>query len=121
MKEFIPFEEAVELKHLGFHYDCFSYLMHDETQGPIGLYYCYDHPEDLYVLQPTFSQAFRFFREKYDLQYWLRDGGYLGKCFIQITVYKHDKIYFLSSEAMEYEEAELQCLRLLIKIAKESI
>lgn len=60
------------------------------------------------------SMAFRWFREKYDIQYWLNDGGCLGKAFIKITGFKHDKFYFSSSEPMEYEEAELYCLDRLI-------
>jgi hypothetical protein len=148
MKDFIPFELAYQLKELEFDEECLGF--YDAYNGDSHLF-LHDRYKPLWLvrtwrrlfsksvsettfvsqfyveyingvcLAPTFSQAFRFFREKYDLQYWLRDGGYLGKCFIQITGYKHDKIYFLSSEAMEYEEAELQCLRLLIKIAKESI
>jgi hypothetical protein len=68
---------------------------------------------------PTFSQAFRFFRKKYDLQCWIHDGGYVGKCCIKITGYNHDKFYFSSSEPMEYEDAELACLRKLIEIVKQ--
>jgi len=71
-----------------------------------------------YVMAPTFSQVFRWFREKYDIQYWFNDGGYLGKVFIKITGYKYDKFYFSSSEPMEYEEAELACITKLIEIVK---
>jgi hypothetical protein len=113
MKEFIPFEEAVALKHLGFDYDCFSYLRHDETQGPIGLYYCYDQPEDLYVLQPTFQQAFSWFRE----YFWMHQQ-------IEYVMAANRYDWWVGSfmgHSKTYEEAELASLRQLIKISKESI
>jgi hypothetical protein len=114
MKEFIPFEEAVSLKHLGFDYDCFSYLRHDETHGPIGLYYCYDQPEDLYVLQPTFSQAFRFFRDKYNLHSYI-EGAYP---WFRFYINSEDDRWEGYKE-MTYEEAELECIRKLIQIVKQ--
>jgi hypothetical protein len=111
MQDFIPFKEAVALKELGFNEHCFATYIGETFDSSVQFL-----SDDYFTAAPTFSQAFRFFREKYDLQYWLRNGGYLGKCFIQITGYKHDKIYFSSSEPMEYEEAELACLRRLIEI-----
>ena len=124
MIDFILYPEALELKELGFDEPCLKFyankklvLALDTDNGDINSKLNQYNP--LYVSAPTFSQSFRFFREKHDLQYWMRDGGYLGKCFIKITGYKHDKIYISSSEPMEYEEAELECLRKLIEIAKQ--
>ena len=75
------------------------------------------------VLAPTFSQAFRWIREKHNLI-----GGieYIGglkpkTTWWDIYVVGH---YNIDSKKMEmkyqpYEEAELACLKKLIKIAKE--
>ena len=100
------------MKELGFDEPCFMiyYNGTDEMRGESHFLFGRD------TKAPTFSQAFRFFREKYDLQCWIHDGGYVGKCCIKITGYNHDKFYFSSSEPMEYEEAELACLRRLIEI-----
>jgi hypothetical protein len=117
MKDLIPYNEALELKQLGFDEFCFiKYWINNE--GLANTKWYWNHNGGMKLSAPTFSQAFRWFREKHDLQYWMHDGGYLGKCFIKITGYKHDKFYFSSSEPMEYEEAELACLRKLIEIAK---
>jgi hypothetical protein len=118
MKDFIPYNEALELKHLGFDEPCFrfqnniSYII--EEKGWLNW-----NEVEQFVSLPTFSQSFRFFREKYDLQCWIHDGGYVGKCCIKITGYNHDKFYFSSSEPMEYEEAELDCLKGLIELVKQ--
>lgn len=125
-KEFVPYEEALALKELGFDEPCFGYFNTTSYLG-IGSFVfkeCDKSTIDGYgnkpLLRPTFSQAFRWFRENHDLQYWINNGGYLGKVLIKITGYKHDNFYFSSSEPMEYEEAEeVACLRNLIEIVKE--
>ena len=114
-KEFVPYEEALALKELGFDEPCFA-VYFNTTQQLYFDKYINEFTKDVRTLAPTFSQAFRWFREKYDIQYWLNDGGCLGKAFIKITGFKHDKFYFSSSEPMEYEEAELACLIKLIEI-----
>jgi len=110
-KYFIPYEHAVELKELGFDYDCFSYFRYDETQGSIGLYYSYDQPKDLYVLQPTFQQAFRWFRD----YFWLHQH-------IEYVKAANRYDWWVGSfmgHSTTYEEAELACLKKLIDLAKK--
>ena len=123
-KDFVPHNIALEMKSLGFNEPCFGrWLIITEWGTPTGEIRLQigakaeDYDKEQFHA-PTFSQCFRWFRERRDLQYWLSDGGYLGKCFIKITGYKHDKFYFSSSEPMEYEEAELACLIKLIEIVK---
>jgi hypothetical protein len=124
MKDFIPFEESLALKRLGFDEDCYSYFREDMSQGPIGLYYTYDHPQDLNVLQPTFSQAFRWFRENHLLVVSQdRDGGWW--IFNIKTVEDEDnegckKVKDGHIIRDEYEEAELECLKRLIEIVKQN-
>lgn len=115
-KEFVPYTEAFELKKLGFDKPCFGWWFADEQMLIIEK--SKKSTSETVAQAPTYSQAFRWFREKYDLQLWLGDGGMLSKAFVKITGYKHDKFYFSSSEPMEYEEAELYGLNQLIKIAK---
>lgn len=123
MKDFIPYEEALELNKLGFELDkdsVFGYWNLIEHGKDWWTFDTRIHMDSVdYIEAPTFSQAFRFFREKYDLQCWIHDGGYVGKCCIKITGYNHDKFYFSSSEPMEYEEAELDCLKGLIELVKQ--
>lgn len=123
-KEFIPYTEALTLKELGFDEPCFGYYI--ETKEWIPASYSqkgtiYPSNSDLingWVSSPLYQQAFRWFREKHDLQ----ASNIMfsnGKYDTGITRYKgtqsvwgHGPIYDT------YEEAELACLKKLIEIVK---
>lgn len=97
-KEFIPYEQALELKELGFKKD-----------NDFGLLYKGDDiPSILY------QQAFRWFREKYKLLGLPKPYGYE----IQYNAELHYWGTIIEKEANTYEEAELACLKKLIEIAK---
>jgi len=135
-KEFIPYEQALALKELGF-----------ESPYPIGGYqggkvFYYEKGKLYYdgrpmyssdahsgqLLAPLYQQAFRWFREKYNLVHtvysnasgyiWelhynqerggthICDSGESGDC--------EDSGMFTT-----YEKAELECLKKLIEIVKQ--
>ena len=107
-KEFIPYEIALELKELGFDEPCFGYFKYEDEFYLEGSYKNSEHGFSISV--PTFSQAFRWFREKYDLHY--------------VIVKAKSWFYAINGCNTQegfntYEEAELACLRQLIEIAKE--
>lgn len=150
-KEFIPYEEALELKRLGFDEPCFAF--YDAYNGDSHLFYnlrgkshwllrvinalrnkqeqsvletSQYHLEylegDNAVLAPTYSQAFRWFRENYDIDSFVRrkykNAVKIGY-FFGIDTLKYFKfIDFLSKTYETYEEAELECLKQLIEIVK---
>jgi hypothetical protein len=106
-KEFIPYEQALELKELG--------LLTYKKDNDFGLLYKgSDIPSILY------QQAFRWFREKHDL---------FGCIDLQACVPSHwfiridkieinDYLYHSEDENIQYstyEEAELACLKRLIE------
>ena len=65
---------------------------------------------------PTFSQAFRWFRENYDLFGVVEGKGYEHK---RYYIYSINGKWHPSQPAIDtYEEAELACLKELIKISK---
>jgi hypothetical protein len=71
-KEFVPYELAVKLKAIGFDEPCLGYY-HVNDGYTKGYAFCYfDKPKfcesDTSVLAPTFSQAFRWFREKFNIE-----------------------------------------------------
>ena len=70
------------------------------------------------TLAPTFSQAFRFFREKYNLlgcsQYFT--GGYY--CYTINDMKDTKESNRLFTEFSSFKEAELACLEKLIEIVK---
>jgi len=125
-KEFIPYEQALALKELGF-----------ESPYPIGGYqsgavFYYEKGELYYdgrpmyssdahsgqLLAPLYQQVFRWFREKYRLdgkpEYFLNDWY----CFIINDMKEEDTSRRLFTEFPSYEQAELECLKKLIEIIK---
>jgi hypothetical protein len=112
-KEFIPYEQALELKELGFDEPCFGrYDGRDENKGKIW----YEMPnlgkgwipvED--VLAPLYQQAFRWFREKYGFTY------SIGVTNIGVV---HVGTTFLLQDNDSFEEAEIACIKKFIEIVK---
>lgn len=113
-KEFVPYELAVKLKELGFDEPCL--FAFDNCSTPMR---CSDlrtneqqfngvnYNSSTYTSQPTFSQAFRWFRGKYNLRE-------------QYGVFPHHTIitnYII--DGGNEEEAEIECLKKLIEIVKE--
>lgn len=120
-KEFIPYEQALELKELGFDEECLKYQwidqdvskwMHDSA-SPSSFhtqkYWMED--DDLYSISiPTFSQAFRWFREKY--------GLYPHVEYVHNSDFFEWYVSHKRGVCKTYEKAELACLNRLIKIVK---
>ena len=68
-KEFIPYEQALVLKELGFDEPCFAWfiLEGDGAKSTLVLEKCPKQDIGL-CLAPLYQQAFRWFREKYNLK-----------------------------------------------------
>ena len=110
-KEFIPYEQAVALKELGFDEPCFRGWYEDE-----GLYY---HPDsDIVLDNPTFSQAFRWFREKYGYDVTIKKCTPSEYKFEIEQLFVENNYYFIDFPFPSYEVAELECLKKLIEIVK---
>ena len=116
-KEFVPYELAVKLKELGFDEDCFGYYHLNEGYTK-GYAFCYfnepkRYESDSAVLTPTFSQAFRWFREKHDLCSHVRmfDGKF---------TFEINEVEFVLQSKETHEEAELGCLIKLIEIVEQT-
>ena len=119
-KEFVPYEQALALKELGFDEKCGAcyYKKFDNEIGYHKVYRDFNFVQ-LTVSAPTFSQAFRFFREKYGLHYIIckniQTDGYGYREVILIPYMEENENTIFKT----YEEAELECLVKLIEIAKE--
>ena len=119
-KEFVPYDLAAELRNLGFDKPCFGNI---DQIGYIHVKGSKSSPRGSMMYNiidcPTFSQAFRFFREKYGLHYIIckniqMDGyGYREVILIPYMEENENTIF------KTYEEAEVECLVKLIEIAKE--
>ena len=120
-KEFVTYEIGLELKNFGFDEPCLAgYSTSTEK-----LEY-YSRPlvtkDSFTVDAPTFSQAFRFFREKYELFHsiFYQDDNSGPGSFDYEILNKRGKSQG-DDEYLEfdtYEEAELACLKKLIEIVK---
>ena len=119
-KEFVPYELALKLKELGFDEPCFGYFT-----SPKEL--IVQQPKDrngVYVyFAPTYSQAFRWFREKYEIEattacfYSKRlDIPYEERQYHCHII--RDGITSKGPKYESYEEAELACLTKLIEIVE---
>lgn len=142
-KEFIPYEQSLDLKELGFDeptlyayfkiggfnkysrvYEPIVYTLN--TNGnPFGEYFngrnwniSITPKSKIQCSAPTFSQSFRWFREKYKLNSLIIDSisysWYFNINDMQIDDVVSEVLYFKS-----YEKAELECLKKLIEIVKE--
>jgi hypothetical protein len=114
-KEFIHYEQAVDLKELGFDEPCFAWY------GPTGIFNDWESTD---TIAPLYQQCFKWFREKYNLHSEiLLDKTTQPKYCFEIHKYEdfgnYEEIrigeWFLYRT---YEEAELACLIKLIEILK---
>jgi predicted AlkP superfamily phosphohydrolase/phosphomutase len=122
-KEFVPYELALRMKQLGFDEPCIAfYEPNNKEVMVVGVPQRYNDPSLLYLKDfcaPTYSQAFRWFREKNDLYYTIEGSKKYGFAFF-IYYENDDKDELKSKEYFTYEEAELACLEKLIEIVENN-
>ena len=129
----IPYESALKLKELGFDEPCFGKFYYNQLEiGGIWTNNDFKEEPDIFISAPLYQQAFRFFREKYNIQGYIYSSAVRGNAekTKQFTGYIWNingiDMPFLSTDARDelydtYEEAELACLMKLIEIKTKSI
>ena len=125
MKDFTLYPEAFELKQLGFDEPCLKFYATEklvigldtdngDTNSKLSQY------NPLFISAPTYTQAFRWFREKYKLKCCIIPlvcgRGYSDLYESRIHQEKHS-VSIIGNYKI-YEEAELACLKELIEIVK---
>jgi hypothetical protein len=126
VKDFIQYTEALELKQLGFDEPCFAYYKDGKITGVNKWdredwgFHVITNKEvtsvtSEIVIAPTYSQAFR----------WFRDNGKISEIFSQLLPsnkykwgFKIQGVEGITDGFFTYEEAELECLKKLIEIIK---
>ena len=126
-KEFIPYEQALELKELGFDEECLGYYHTTLSSSDVDLvlgkthnrfYHLVGIPEDFNTLAPLYQQTFRWFREKYGVMYTV-DNNIVSNTFHgSYTKINSDYESDYTDDFATYEEAELECLKKLIEMVK---
>jgi hypothetical protein len=133
-KEFLPYELAVKLKALGFDEPCFG-IWKDGKLISVGGHWGAGITHSMFGFEgdrfapdeyraSTFSQAFRWFREKFDLRIWIESNHGVLKFEYVIATTNHnfiDKQFNDFSSDKTYEEAELACLDKLIEIVENKL
>jgi hypothetical protein len=145
-KDFIAYELALELKQLGFNEPCFAFyqteynedspiMVDDDDQYRISGFRTCKNSEipNHYTASPTYSQAFRWFREKYGLYYTMYiirpfknpEEEYPEEVWIAQVCQSDIKEFINTDNGLAinhfytYEEAELTAIKKLIEIIKE--
>jgi hypothetical protein len=115
-KNFIPYEESVALEELGFNEPCFAgySILTEKIEF-------YSKPlltrDSFTVDAPTYSQAFRWFRDNHGFYNQIHKGyGWEG--IIRNSV--NGDIEWNDGTYNSPEEAELACLKKLIEIVKNN-
>jgi hypothetical protein len=118
IEEIVPYQEALELKQLGFNEPCLASYYHAGKRLDICEYI--NHGEYT-ILSPTFSQAFRWFRNNYRLNTQIAFCEYSvsSENAWKFTLDNPTNIQIWNGKFSTYEEAELACLKKLIEIANE--
>jgi len=124
-KEFTLYEEALALKELGFDEPCMKeFHIQELLDNSTGCEMTNTDLVELYgeqdvIAAPTYSQAFRFFREKgaWPIETWVQP-------YLSANPRAYEGLYWRRgvTESLgifnTHEEAELACLRKLIEIVK---
>ena len=129
-KEFVPYEQALALKEIGFNEYCFAIIHSGGGLKPQTQSVLRQNSElvNYLVTSPTFSQAFRWFREKYQKNIVIFSDGFQWTFDLrwvdEDSFDKYPTVQFPRREVGRemfdtYEDAELKCLKKLIEIVKE--
>ena len=145
-KEFVKYEQAIALKELGFDEPCFGWFRSTLIPSNFTEFFLEtefgmnESPSDWVnsnfldkaCSAPLYQQAFRWFREKYNIQGYIYSSTVRGNTekTKQFTGYIWNingiDTPFLSTDARDelhdtYEEAESACLDKLIEIVRERL
>ena len=116
-KEFIPYEQALELKELGFEKICFAWY----HKGKLTFNELYNLPDinqnTRNTSAPLYQQAFKWFREKYGIYTIIEFSAAFNLWIFTINKIKGG-FNVGGSNYNTYEEAEIACLKKLIEIIK---
>jgi len=129
IEQFVPYKQAEQLKELGFDEKCFGFYQNDESLA-IGLeekdmqHFTNKRAlksETYQCIAPLYSQAFDWFREKYQLFSSIKPSFCNNSSSIIFLYYyiNNNEDFTCIVEYKTYQEAQLACLDKLIELVKE--
>jgi hypothetical protein len=138
-EEFVPYELALRMKTLGFNENCYRVgnpngaiswrFMDVAGMEGVGIDNLLEVEfDDRWVEIPTYSQTFRWFREKYSIHCeitqttdWEEDNESWNFVIYKYKLGNNDGMKDSDVDFNTYEEAELECLKKLIEIVEQKI
>ena len=129
-KEFVPYEQALALKELGFNEKCFfvynfkNKLVQKSPTIPLEHCINIDGGHGAQCTAPLYQQTFRWFRENHFLHSHITCSCTMNEILsYDWTIHKimnpgTREENFITDYERTYEEAELECLMKLIEIVK---
>jgi hypothetical protein len=132
---FVPYQIALDMKLIGFNEPCFGSINKTSNSAYIpskgGFFTNSSFKNDYTIPCPMYSQAFRFFREKYELSCIIELTDNSTYYYYDFTISDsknrdyNDEDCFDSCKRIyddrrfgKYEEAEIECLKNLISLIK---
>jgi len=115
---FVPYQQSLELRELGFNEICLTHywgenILNEAYGGWM------KNSNTKYVMAPTWEQAFKWFRENYNL-IGLVEGGYdNGKNIFTYVIWDGFKDNMIDEYFDTYEDTQLTCLKEIINIKKK--
>ena len=125
IKEFIPYEQALALKELGFDEPCFGYYIIDDQELVNDKWMQHPNESTWTINAPTFSQTFMIFREKCGLHSYIepvlveKANSPIKYDYVILEVFHQDDLEYNNLPYHTFEDAELACLEKLIQIVKD--
>lgn len=122
MKDFVPYQEALELKELEFNEPCFATYDEDKEFEIQDFEQTYDTFPSHIIAAPLFSQVFDFFREKHKLEGQIKSWKEKGNIVFHYSVQplgEPSVFRSIDCSTPDYYEARLLCLQQLIKVIKQ--
>jgi hypothetical protein len=137
-EQFIPYEEALVMKELGFDEPCFKGYT-EEYKDLINFSNTHTNTSVFNTLPtrpitaPLYQQAFKWFRDKYNLYSEIDLDSYKEPYLLKISIKQLDESNTFVSDVYyphcidgldtfnnkQYKEAELACIKKLIEIVKD--
>ena len=120
MKELISYNDSLMLRELGFDEACFAWY----SKGQLILEHHIIFTGDQYYMRkedcnaPTFSQAFRFFREKHSLHSNIKCVNTTSNNHFRFEIELNGETLACTNRIDSYEKAELACLQKMIELVK---
>ena len=126
-REFLPYNLALELKQLGFDEPCiciYSSPKIKELKNTMQIYQNSGLFMEKNCTAPMYQQAFRFFREKKKLLAEVKPiddwNSYTFVIYGEDAMSPFFEIFTKYKEYNTYEEAQIECIKALIKFAKQN-